>query len=312
MHWFRSGRGFTLIELLVVIAIIAVLISLLLPAVQAARESARRMHCSNNLKQIGIALHNYHESLNAFPPGWIARPDRSGENAGPGWCWAAFSLAYCEQSALYSSININRSVESPDNLTARRTTLNICCCPTDAYLQPTFTVVDATTSSTSLGTPICDVSSSNYVGVFGTGDPSDFPGRDFGNGSFFRNKSVSLRDYLDGTSSTIAVGERSQNLSRATWTGAVTGAAVPITSLQSEEGLDPEGGDALVVAHTGELDGPNAIPAHADQFWSLHPGGAMFMYADGSVRLIKSRRPLSLFQALATRAGSEVVSDSDY
>jgi prepilin-type N-terminal cleavage/methylation domain-containing protein/prepilin-type processing-associated H-X9-DG protein len=307
----RACLGFTLIELLVVIAIIAILISLLLPAVQAARESARRMQCSNNLKQIGIALHNYQESLNTFPPGWISRPDAVGENSGPGWCWASLSLPFCEQAPLYSSINITRAIESPDNLTARGTMLSVCCCPTDAYFQPSFTVVDATTSSTSLGMPICDVASSSYVGVFGTGDPSDFPGRDFGNGSFFRNKPIGLRDYLDGTSNTIAVGERSQNLSRASWTGAVTGASVPITTLQSEGGLDPEGGDALVVAHTGEIDGPNANPAHADQFWSLHPGGAMFLFADGSVRLIKARRPLPLFQALATRAGGEIVSGGD-
>src|SRR5262249_27932066 len=92
------------------------------------------------------------------------------------------------------------------------------------------------------------------VGVFGTGDPSDIPGRDFGNGSFFRNKSVGLRDYLDGTSNTIAVGERSQNLSRATWSGAITQAAVPITL----------------------------------------------------------RRPVALFQALATRPGGEMISDGSH
>src|SRR5262249_16164184 len=112
---------------------------------------------------------------------------------------------------------------------------------------------------------------SNYVGVFGTGDPSDIPGRDFGNGTFFRNKPVRLRDYLDGTSNTIAVGERSRNLSRATWTGTVTQAAVPVTILQAEDGLDPEGGDALVIAHPGELDGLNSIPDHADQFCRCTP-----------------------------------------
>jgi prepilin-type N-terminal cleavage/methylation domain-containing protein/prepilin-type processing-associated H-X9-DG protein len=312
MRRLRTGRGFTLIELLVVIAIIALLIGLLLPAVQAAREAARRSQCSNNLKQIGIALHNYHDALGSFPPGWLSRPDPSGDNAGPGWSWATMALAFYEQSPLYGAINVYLPIERPENLTARIDTIGIFMCPTDAYFQSSFTVVDATTSSTALGGPICDVSSSNYVGVFGTGDPSDIPGRDFGDGTFFRNKSVGLRDYLDGTSNTIAVGERSQNLSRATWTGAVTQAAVPITALQAENGLDPEGGDALVVAHTGELDGPNSIPAHADQFWALHPGGAQFLYADGSVRFLKARRPLALFQSLATRAGGEVLSDGSY
>jgi prepilin-type N-terminal cleavage/methylation domain-containing protein/prepilin-type processing-associated H-X9-DG protein len=308
----RPRRGFTVIELLVVIAIIAVLIALLLPAVQSAREAARRTQCANNLKQLGIALHNYEEAVGAFPPGWISRPDVTGDNAGPGWGWATLALAYDEQSPLYSATNVNLPIERPDNQTSRLTTLQIFSCPTDAYFRASFTVADSSTSASQLGGPICDVASSSYVGVFGTGDPSDIPGRDFGNGSFFRNQSVRLRDYLDGTSNTIAVGERSQNLSRATWTGAVTKAAVPITVLQAENGLDPEGGDALVVAHTGELDGPNSIPAHADQFWSLHPAGAMFLFADGSVRPIKARRPLPIFQALATRAGSEIVSDGEY
>jgi prepilin-type N-terminal cleavage/methylation domain-containing protein len=312
MRRLRPGRGFTLIELLVVIAIIAVLIALLLPAVQSAREAARRAQCTNNLKQIGIALHNYHDALGAFPPGWISRPGPNGDNAGPGWGWATMTLAFSEQSPLYGAINVNLPIELPDNQTARLAGLNLFTCPTDAYFQSSFTVVDATTSSAALGGPICSVASSNYVGAFGTGDPSDIPGRDFGNGSFFRNKSIGLRDYLDGTSNTIAVGKRSQNLSRATWTGSITGAAVPITALKAKNGLDPEGGDALVVAHTGELDGPNSIPAHADQFWSLHPAGAMFLFAAGSVRLIKARRPLPVFQALATRAGDEIVADGSY
>jgi prepilin-type processing-associated H-X9-DG protein len=92
----------------------------------------------------------------------------------------------------------------------------------------------------------------------------------------------------------------------------VTRAAVPITELQTEDGLDPEGGDALVLSHTGELDGPNSRPAHADQFWSLHPGGAQFCFADGSVRFVKERRPLRILQSLATRAGGELVSPMDY
>jgi prepilin-type processing-associated H-X9-DG protein len=87
---------------------------------------------------------------------------------------------------------------------------------------------------------------------------------------------------------------------------------VPITELQSESGLSPEGEDALVVSHTGELNGPNSKPAHADQFWSRHPGGANFVFADGSVRFLKEKRPLALFQALATRSGGEVLSSDSY
>ena len=89
-------------------------------------------------------------------------------------------------------------------------------------------------------------------------------------------------------------------------------AAVPITELQAEDGLSPEGGDALVIAHTGELDGPNSRPAPADQFWSRHPGGAQFCFADGSVRFLKEKRPLAIFQAMATRAGGEILSANSF
>src|SRR5713101_4978740 len=114
------GRGFTLIELLVVIAIIAVLISLLLPAVQAAREAGRRAQCANNLKQIGLALHNYHDAIGSFPPGLIARLNpTSGDNAGPGWGWASMILPQLDQSSVYNTINFGLPIEVPANQTAR-------------------------------------------------------------------------------------------------------------------------------------------------------------------------------------------------
>ncbi len=318
----HQRRGFTLIELLVVIAIIAVLIALLLPAVQAAREAARRAQCANNLKQVGLALHNYADAMGALPPGVLSRPNpTTGDNAGPGWGWASMILGHMEQTGVFNATNFSLGIESPANSTARVAQINAFICPSDANFMPRFTVVDTNTTNVTLGNSICDVASSSYVGCFGTGDPSslypfspsdDPPGRDRGEGLFFRNRSVRIEEILDGTSQTIAVGEKSQNLARATWTGAVTGAAVPITQLQSENGLSPEGGDALVVAHTGELNGPNSTPAHADQFWSLHPGGAQFAFADGSVRFIKEKRPLVIFKSLATRQGCEVVSADSY
>jgi prepilin-type N-terminal cleavage/methylation domain-containing protein/prepilin-type processing-associated H-X9-DG protein len=322
----HRGRGFTLIELLVVIAIIAVLIGLLLPAVQAAREAARRVQCTNNLKQLGLALHNYHAQEDCFPPGYLSLRDPvTFDNDGPGWGWAARSLPQMEQTPLFNSINIVLGIEFPANQTARLTRIASFFCPTDAFRIDTFTVVDSSTTGSTQGNSICDVASSNYVGSVGTGDPSSLypyiidpenapPGRDNGNGIFFRNRSVRVSHVLDGCSQTFMVGERSQNLSRASWTGAVTNASVPLVMLQGLAGLDPEGGGALVLAHTGEGHGPNSPSglAHADQYWSLHPGGANFLFVDGSVRFIKEQVGSKIFRALATRQDGEVLSADQF
>jgi prepilin-type N-terminal cleavage/methylation domain-containing protein/prepilin-type processing-associated H-X9-DG protein len=322
----RVRSGFTLIELLVVISIIGVLIALLLPAVQAAREAARRAQCSNNLKQIGVALHNYHTAIGTFPPGYLSLKDPVRfDNDGPGWGWASFGLNQMEQTNSYNRVNFVLGIEFPANQTARLTVISSFLCPSDAMQRNSFTVVDSSTTNTTPGSAICDVASSNYVGSVGTGDPSSLypyiidpdngpPGRDNGNGLFFRNHSITIAEITDGTSQTFAVGERSQNLSRATWTGAVTNSAVPLVALQGGAGFDPEGGGALVLSHTGEGHGPNSPSgqAHGDQYRSYHPGGANYLFGDGSVRFIKEQIGFTIFQSLATRAGGEILSANQF
>jgi prepilin-type processing-associated H-X9-DG protein len=230
-------------------------------------------------------------------PGYLSAIDPiTFDNDGPGWGWAARTLGQVEQAPLFNSIDLVLGIEFPANQTARLTVLASFFCPSDAWRQDTYTVVDSTTTGTTAGAPICVVASSNYVGSVGSGDPSSLypyiidsdnqpPGHDNGNGRFFRDHSVTIAQITDGTSQTFAAGERSQNLSRATWTDAVTNAAVPLGALQAEAGLDPEGGGALVLSHTGEGHGPNSPSglAHGDQYWSLHPGGANFLFADRSV-----------------------------
>src|SRR5271166_5569744 len=125
MQWLNLRRGFTLIELLVVIAIIAVLIAMLLPAVHSAREAARRVQCVNNLKQLGLALHRYHDAPLVLPPGYIAAsPFRDGEtDTAPGWSWASMILSQLDQAPLYTSANFSLPVQAPGNSTTIRTNL---------------------------------------------------------------------------------------------------------------------------------------------------------------------------------------------
>jgi prepilin-type N-terminal cleavage/methylation domain-containing protein/prepilin-type processing-associated H-X9-DG protein len=298
-------RGFTLIELLVVIALIAVLVGLLLPAVQASREAARRAECVNNLKQIGLALQNYHSAHNVLPPGYVSNFDANGVDTGPGWGWATLQLPFIEASPLYAAINLSIAIEKPASSTTRVTMLSYSLCPSDPSRTPwTATQRDLMGVPT---TPICQVAKSNYVGVYGTSDP-DLDG----DGLFFRNSGIGFPDITDGTSQTLAIGERSQRLGPATWTGSVTGAVL----FPENIGIGAprtEGSPGMVLGHAGGRLGPGNPGGEVNQFYSLHAGGGVnFVFADGHVAYLKTTMSYPTFRALATRAGGEVVSAGDY
>jgi prepilin-type N-terminal cleavage/methylation domain-containing protein/prepilin-type processing-associated H-X9-DG protein len=297
-------RAFTLVELLVVISIIGILVALLLPAVQAARETARRAQCTNNLKQIGLALHEYEGTHRTLPPGYVSNFRDDGSDTGPGWGWAAMFLPQVEQKPLFDSLNFSLPIESPSNLTGRLPTIEAYLCPSDS-VKPTWWAMVRDQS----GIPtqrICEVAPANYVGVYGTSDP----GID-GDGLFFRDSRVGLRDITDGTSQTLAVGERSHSLGEATWAGSVTDAVLFPVDGDGVGYPRAESGPGMVLGHAGGRLGPGDPNGEVNQFYSRHSGGVNFLFADGHVGFLKTTMPYKTFRALATRAGGEAIS-GDY
>jgi prepilin-type N-terminal cleavage/methylation domain-containing protein/prepilin-type processing-associated H-X9-DG protein len=343
-----NRRAFTLIELLVVIAIIGVLIALLLPAVQSAREAARRTQCVNNLKQIGLALHNYEEALGTFPPGYVSSVDfkvtdacnmdqenQHGVDLGTGWAWGSMILPFLEQQPLYNSINFNLSVAYKDNDTCSLTPLTVYLCPSDPgpSVVPVFEdPPDPNNPGSYNATHIVDfLSRGNYVGMYGLGEIcSQSNARDAednsGNGPygrhagiFYRNSATRIAAITDGTSNTIIVGERSHNLSYVTWVARSIDGWLGKTSL-IEGGTDkfnasPEECWTQIMGPCGVEDGPRTInnpEAHVEDYWSMHPGGANLLFADGSVHFLKSSINPIPWRALATRAYGEVISADSY
>ncbi|MDA0590395.1 MAG: DUF1559 domain-containing protein [Planctomycetota bacterium] len=290
----QPRRGFTLIELLVVIAIIAVLIALLLPAVQQAREAARRSECKNNLKQIGLALHNYHEIARTFPPGWIGVDRATGSQDFEGhnsFGWAVMLLPQIDQAPLYGRLDTTRSLMDPGNQPLLLSVLPGFRCPSDIGPE-VWDVPEEGNAANVLAT----VSSSNYVGNWGTNELDDActPGQPcISDGLFYLNSRIRFRDITDGTSHTFMVGERRHDKGlgwNATWTGAVPG---------GEESLARILG---VADHT-----PNHRSAHMEDFSSWHTGGIHMLVGDGHVRFISENIDERTFKALATANGDELV-----
>jgi prepilin-type N-terminal cleavage/methylation domain-containing protein/prepilin-type processing-associated H-X9-DG protein len=323
----RRRAAFTLIELLVVIAIIASLIGLLLPAVQKVREAAARTKCKNNLKQIGLALHNYHGTLGQYPRGYVGTNAGPGlaDDHGPGWGWGTFILPYLEQDSLYRQITLTKVITDPANKAARMTSLSIFLCPSDPgellfSVDPDGDTEPYSSYLTDSTGHAIQVAHANYVGMFGNPEVTPDPGYlstdpDRGTahrGMLYRNSAVRMTDVTDGTSNTLFVGERSTNLAYATWVGAVTGGQVP-AHVPDLYGFGPEGAPLLVLGHTGDdadvpPHTPNSPVAHVDDFWSFHTQGANFLMVDGSVRTINNSINPVTWWALGTRAGGEPVS----
>jgi prepilin-type N-terminal cleavage/methylation domain-containing protein len=276
--------AFTLVELLVVIAIIGVLVALLLPAIQAAREAARASQCKNSLKQLGLALHGYHDVMNQLPAGWIG----NGPEGPPGWGWPTALLAYFEQKNLAESgIRFHLPIDHPQNLAARETVLPLLLCSSDGHAkQFTIGADDALGANIDGGTPLFKIARSNYVGMFGTLEVEDEASN--GDGVFFHNSRVRFAEITDGLSNTLVVGERNAAFGGSLWAGVVDGAAEAMVRIVG------------VADHT-----PNHPSLHFDDFASYHPSGVHFLVGDGSVRRFNDSIDHGVYQGLATRAGGE-------
>lgn len=297
------NRGFTLIELLVVIAIIAILIALLLPAVQQAREAARRTQCKNNLKQLGLALHNYHDVHRTFPSGWIAVDNgiQSPHEGISGAGWGTMILPFLEQDNLYKQFDANLAINDTANLLFLDNVLPAFQCPSDP--KPDRWQIEEEGSP---GTILTELPTANYIGSFGTEEldgcenspgvaPVNGNGQCVGDGIFYHNSKVRIRDITDGTTNTFMIGERLTNEELgwySTWPGMVA---------EGEEAFQRILGAADHV--------PNDPAAHLDDFSSRHTGGAQFTLGDGSVRFISENIDHGIYQALATVRGGEVIGE---
>ncbi|WP_422924400.1 DUF1559 domain-containing protein [Singulisphaera sp. PoT] len=335
----RLRRGFTLIELLVVISIIAVLIALLLPAVQSAREAARRAQCVNNLKQFGIALHNYHDVVGAFPSSFWR--NSKGANGVERHSWMTMLLPYLEQSTTYNAVNFMVGIRAAGgqtlapgdpnvvgriNATALMTAINVFMCPSDP--GPIYSDIprqDAGVGVTGNSGPKLSYQGSwgdNYytdenTNAFSWPNQPYLRGANYGSGGTltgFMNRygdTTSIRDATDGLSNSFIVGESLyESCDFFTWAnpnGTVSGSMVPI--------------NWKITDHKSVDDGTAVDPSyfHSSGNWlvcfgfrSAHPGIVNMLFADGHVAGIKDTINRVTWRNLSTRNQGEVISSDAY
>jgi prepilin-type N-terminal cleavage/methylation domain-containing protein len=297
-----SRHGFTLVELLVVIAIIGVLIGLLLPAVQSARGAARRMSSLNNLKQMGLALHTYHDGKRRLPPGFTSTVTDASTNppteTGPGWSFFAEILPFMEESALHAQIDFSKRIYDPGtpsgNQSARETIVAAFVDPGDT--SPKLIDVKDSSESTMFQAGVC-----SYAGCLGRGAYEEQPF----NGVFHRNSKIRFDDITDGLSKTIGIGERMSRHTQSSWAGVTPGQTLfyaPESPMYdpANTALNNRPAITAVLVHvrskTPSLDGSPG------GFIGPHAAGTQFLNMDGSCRLINAETSLEVFRALSTRS----------
>ena len=309
----RRRHAFTLIELLVVIAIIAILIGLLLPAVQKVREAAARLSCTNNLKQIGLGLHSYHDANLFFPPGFkaVAAP---GGDVSPGWGWSFFVLPYLEQDNLFrSQADLNQSVIASPLL---RQKLKLYQCPSD--IQTELFQVYGPVGVALTGVLAAPCSYAAFVG----GDETEVAtGDSYGqfHGCFYRNSKTRIADITDGTSHTGLVAERACAITQGTWAGALSGARMRLGAKNPAYAVNPNmdyDTDLFGLMHANWINATNdqSDDGGTDDPSSFHTSGANHLFGDGSVRFLRNISGVkgsppsadrTAFWALGTRADGD-------
>ncbi|NOY41254.1 MAG: DUF1559 domain-containing protein [Planctomycetes bacterium] len=292
-----ARKGFTLVELLVVIAIIGVLVALLLPAVQAARESARRTQCINNIKQLGIALHTYHDVFGAFPPGFDAGIEPPSSSSASNWCnqnarygapWTVLILKWIEEAPQFDVLNIKSGFYDSGNRTAGfiNTALLV---PLSAYACPSRVVENTQ------GIPYGSLASS-YVGVQGGGEQAECANTAcgtagdrtwFSNGVLFASSDIKIAEITDGTSNVFLVGETRYTYAPWAASGKMNGCA-------------------FAQCFAGSLDPINLYPREGSNalmrgFSSNHPGGCHMLMADSSGHFVSESIDLDIYQQLGQR-----------
>ena len=308
LHRSHSRDGFTLIELLVVIAMIGILVGLLLPAVQAARGAARRMSCSNNMKQLILGIHNYESTFKRLPSGYLHKPGPAGPSQVAnhmGFAWGSMILPQIEQRGLYSEFDFSRPVFDVENLAARERLIPTFLCPSDTYSDGEFVVRDDSS------TPVERYATASYAANWGPStatvnlDTAPLASE----GVFYRNSQTRFRDILDGLANTLALGERTNgplplsNPSPGGHSNFETAWSAAVRDV--DDNADDHG--HMVLFETQFR--PNQIDGDDKGLSAPHVGLCQFSLCDGSVRAITEQIDAEVYDALATRRGREVIEE---